>query len=158
VIRAHRNPENNISSACSLLEAMHGMYFESDCLDRHQLCKDAIDFTEHVFSHASNDLESRKDPENNAHVLFDNLVRDPINTVRAVYQQLNLEFSSEYEQILKDHVAEDKKKRESAKKNGESNHGMFQHDPERFGLDKNVFKKEVFQNYIKKYGLNSNKL
>jgi hypothetical protein len=141
---------------------MHGTYYEADCLDRHALGRDVTDFTEYIFNAAPKDLEERGSPENSANVLFDNLVRDPIGTVRDVYQQLKWDFTPEYKLILQEHVAADTLKREAkkceSKREGKSGHGMYHHSSDRFGVDQSIFAQDTFKEYIDKYGLQDNKL
>jgi hypothetical protein len=139
---------------------MHGTYYEANCLDRDSLGVNVKNFTEYVLKQTPIDLAEHVNPDNSADVLFDNLVRDPISTVRDVYKQLNWEFSSEYEEILMDHVAADNRKREAKKKSegGKGKHGMYQHTPDRFGLQKYDFKSGVYEEYVNMYGLQDCKM
>lgn len=137
---------------------MHGTYYEASCLDRHAVGRDVKHFTEYVLQQTPIDLAGYVQTGNAADVLFDNLVRDPVETVRRVYQQLHWDFSVEYENILRAHVAADKLKREADKSGrgrGGGKHGMYQHSPDRFGLEQFDFTEEegVYGEYIKKYGL-----
>lgn len=151
LVWAHRSPSTNASSACSLLEGMHGTYYEAGCLDRRQLGKDVTGVMEYVFQQTPKDLEESVQMKNCGHVLFDDLVLRPIDTVRRLYETFGWEMSDEYEKILLDHVAADKKKRESNKTSG--NHGMYKHTPNRFQLDKANLKKGIFNDYVEMYGL-----
>lgn len=86
-----------------------------------------------------------------ADVVFENLTRDPIETVKSIYRQFDWEFTKEYEQILKNYLAEDEKKRkvqfEKASKN------KFQvHSPEYFGLSKKEID-ERFADYMRNYSI-----
>jgi hypothetical protein len=141
---------------------MHGTYYEAACLDRLALGRDVKDFTEYVLQQTPRDLANHVHPDNCADVKFDCLVRDPIGTVRDVYEQLQWEFTPEYEKILTDFVAADKLKREDAKKTGGGGgggkHGMYEHSPDRFGLNKYDFKMGVYEEYVEKYGLQDCKM
>ena len=164
VVRAHRNPATNISSACSLLEGMHGTYYEASCLNRQDLSQDVVDFTQYVVQQTPQDLKSHVDDKSSCHVKFDYLVQDPLQTVKEVYKKFNWEFTAEYERILVDFLKVDQdkrneKKRMSNKNNKRQQHGMYEHTPDRFGLnDYDFHNDKIFSNYVKKFGLEDCKM
>lgn len=149
LVWAHRHPFTTISSACSLLRAFHEMYFERECLDPIDLGRRSLKYVFDVFSQAP--VEIAKAKLQCADVVFENLTRDPIGTVKSIYRQFDWEFTKEYEQILKNYLAEDEKKRkvqfEKASKN------KFQvHSPEYFGLSKKEID-ERFADYMRNYSI-----
>lgn len=137
---------------------MHGTYYEANCLDRHALGKDVKQFTEIVLQQTPDDLTKFVRHENTANVLFDKLVQNPIEAVRDVYKQLRWNFTPEYNTILQHHVTADKLKREAKKKSDGGKHGMYQHTPDRFGLGEFDFTTGIYEDYIRKYGLQDCKM
>ena len=63
---------------------MHGTYYEAHCLDRDALGKDAKEFTEYVCQQTPKDIMENVNSANTANVLFDQLVRNPVETVRGM--------------------------------------------------------------------------
>jgi hypothetical protein len=148
-IRAHRHPYTTISSACSMLRALHEMYFERDHLDPIDLGRRCVNYVFGVFSQAPAEISRAK--LQCADIVFENLTRDPIGTVKSIYRQFDWEYTEEYDRILKSYLAEDEKKRKVQFEKAKNN--KFQvHNPEYFGLNKKEID-DLFSDYIKRYSI-----
>eukprot|EP01031_Cornospumella_fuschlensis_P015802 gene15802-19305_t len=87
------------------------------------------------------------------HVLYENLVTDPVGVVRDLYSQLQLPFSAEHEAAISDYLEKNKEQREALKKSGKR--VLHEYRPEDFGLDPAVFSQGKFADYVEKFGIAS---
>jgi hypothetical protein len=135
--RAHRHPVPNINSGCNLLRAIHDLYYTHDCCEEKLMGPRTVNYCLRAVDSAINDLESTK--LDCGHVIFDELVKDPISIVKAIYKQFNWEFTKQYEDILIKFLDDDKKKRvvqfEKAKHSKQVNISELSLD--KYGLNEN---------------------
>lgn len=99
---------------CSLIKACHQTYFEKECRDDHALGQQLRDVTAKWLETAPKDIEKSGLP--NANVVYNDLIADPISTVKKIYDHFGWEFSKEYEHILNDFMEKDRQKREKIKR------------------------------------------
>jgi hypothetical protein len=76
---------------------MRGLYFDADGLDETAFGKQMYKLVERTLKDLPGEIAKSGLPC--AHVLFENLVANPIQTVKAVYKDFNMEFTSEYEKF-----------------------------------------------------------
>lgn len=129
MVWAHRHPIPTVSSMCTLLTAMRKLYYEKDreevlrgqglgvrvgeeCTGTAQdkdLGRRVEEMAAFALTQAPLDLAATGLPC--AHVLFDDLVADPLGVVRAVYQQFGWEVSPAFESAVLSYVAENTRSR-----------------------------------------------
>lgn len=163
---------------CTLLKAMHSVYYEKDTA-----CPDAEmggrlrDTAAQAVKQATADIASSGLPC--AHVVYNELVASPLDTVRKIYASFGWTVSAEYEKRIGEYMVENNAKRAAIKAKqqkqqqasssggggGDSNHkhpaqapkgsvtGLHTHKPETFGLTAEELTSGEFDTYIKKYKL-----
>lgn len=148
----HRHPVSAIPSMASLGKSLHQVYYTSDCRDDAGLGKAVKHCYENFLSRCADDLEASGRPT--SHVTYNNLVKDPVQTVKDVYAQFNWAFTPEYEQILKNFLAEDAAKRENLKKQKSTSAANLHHySPEEFSLTAEELSTGAFADYIKRFNI-----
>ena len=162
---------------CSLIKACHQTYFEKECRDDHALGHKLRDVTAKWLETAPKDIEKSGLP--NLDVVYNDLVADPIGTVKKIYAHFGWEFSREYEDILTAFMDKDRQKRDKIKreksgsfKNTSGKHSsssskdisnksgkdetadkLHTYLPEEFGLTEKELSEGVFAAYIAKFNL-----
>ena len=82
-----------------------------------------------------------------SHVMYKDLIKDPIGTVQKLYTEFGYEFTDAYKSKLEEYLFEDKKKRDATKGTRDKLH---QYTLEEYGLsDSDIDTK--FDWYMKKY-------
>ena len=122
------------------MRAMHGIYYEKHTFDPAAIGQNMLKLVQYSLNKAQQDLQETKQPC--AHVIYNELVADPIATVKSIYKDFNYEYTAEYDKILKDYLEENRKQREAVKlknakhgKAGNSNsQSLHEHDPTEFSL------------------------
>ena len=76
------------------------------------------------------------------HVKFDDFVRDPIASVKGIYQRAGMSVSTGYEQRMRDWLADPA--------NSGERHGKFQYSLEQYGLDEDDIRAR-FAGYYQKF-------
>jgi hypothetical protein len=122
VIHTHRDPMKVIPSLCSLVCMTRGIF--SDHLDN---SKAGPELAERMVSAVENAAETEEKYGNRiTNVMFDTLVKDPIGTVRRVYEQFGYQYSDEMEAGMKRWL----------ENNPQGKHGAHKYELEQFGLTK----------------------
>ena len=147
LIWTHRHPINAVTSMCSLMRAIHQMYYEPEGRDDVALGQKIKQISEKGFTECSDFLKKTSMPC--VHTIYNDLTANPIDCIKKIYSQLGWQFTKEYENILLAYLAEDKKKR----KNIHKSKGEHVYKPEEFGLTEEVLSSGIFAEYIKKYNL-----
>ena len=111
--RTHRHPVSAVPSLCSLLKAVHKVYYEPGTHDDARLGRAVRDLSAELLHAAP--LQIQQSGLASADVVYDSFVADPVGTVRALYAQLGWVFTAEYEAILHTFLAQDKEKRKAMK-------------------------------------------
>ncbi len=157
LVWAHRHPTPTVTSLCGIVQAMQSVYYEKSCTTPQQIGQRMSSIGGEVLCGASKFL---KDSNTNcAHVMFDNLVGNPIQTVKDVYKQFGWEVSARYEKILVDYLEENRKQREAFKaKAGRSDKAsMHDHKPENFGLTAQQLSEGLYGEYIREFKITTSK-
>lgn len=120
VIHTHRDPSKVIPSLCSLVCMTRGIF--TDHLDTR---KSGPELAERMVSAVQNAAETEaKYGDRITNVMFDSLVKDPIGTVRSVYEKFGYKYSAEMEAGMKRWLDN----------NPQGKHGAHKYELEQFGL------------------------
>ena len=152
-IWTHRHPQAAVPSMCSLVKAMHQVYYENECRDDAAIGRAVSDMTAHNLQNAPKDFQDTKVPC--ANITYNDLIKDPIAVVKSIYTQFGWEFTPAYEAIIKEYLAEDKRKRDAMKKGSGGSKGKVLHryTPEEFSLTTEELSSGVYADYIKRYNV-----
>jgi hypothetical protein len=132
VVQTHRDPKRVIASCCSLVCMVRGIF-----TDDQRLITTGDEFAgrmKYAIENAKTARETYGDRITD--VLFDDLVKDPIATVRNIYDRFGYQYSPEMEAGMKRWLAE----------NPQGKHGAHKYDLEQFGLN-NAMIDEIFRDY-----------
>jgi hypothetical protein len=157
VRRTHRHPVNAVPSLCSLLKAVHKLYYQpsthSDALLGRAICDMTADLLQKVPQDiAQSGLQS-------ADVVYDNFVRDPVATIQGLYKQLGWDFSAEYEVILRDHLRKDQLERDALKARKGRAEVLHSYTPEEFHLTtEELTQSPRYADYIRNFNIPALKL
>lgn len=160
VDRTHRHPISAVPSMCSLLKAVHSVYFEPECRDDFTMGKKIKETTESLLAQAPKDIEASG--LSCSHVSYNELVGDPIETIKSIYAQLGFDFSAEYEKVLKDYIDSNRKAREELKTKTASQKFKSQkskadrlhtYEPAEFGLTEEELCVGACGDYIKAFNV-----
>ena len=141
IIYTHRNPLKVLPSLCSLSASIRGIY------------TDELDFQaigQHWFNWLAKATEKSMQMRQSipAHQIYDlnypDLVSDPTETVRQIYEYFGYEFNSDLENNLKQYMTQ----------NPQHKHGVHRYSLEQFGLEANKVA-QTFENYCLKFNLSS---
>lgn len=150
LIWTHRHPVSAVPSLCSLVKAFHSVYYEPECCETDALGKSIAAGTGLALKNASRDIA-----ETNlqcGHVVYNDLVSDPIATVKRIYAQMKWDFSDEYQNRLESYLEENKKKREGlSKKQGHNSGTLHHYSPATYGLTESELCSGLYDEYVKKY-------
>jgi hypothetical protein len=151
LIWTHRHPISAVPSMCSLLKSLHQLYYENECRDEHKMGATILAVSEKLLQDAPREIKESKLPC--ADVVYNQMVKDPIQAVKNIYLQFGWNFTQEYENILLQHMAEDKKNRDAlkAKKQAEGNTNMHTYTPEEYGITAAALTSGGYATYIDKY-------
>ncbi|MBI3229568.1 MAG: sulfotransferase [Burkholderiales bacterium] len=108
IVQTHRDPGVVVPSLNSLLLTMHRTMVESAYdLDIKRIAKANTDSLVQMECH-SQQVREQLPPGSVFDVQYPELCRDPIGTVRSIYQHFGLEFTAEYEAILQQAIRTDR--------------------------------------------------
>lgn len=155
-IRAHRNPSGCMPSVCTLIQSLGELYYEPSCTNSKFIGKKAYETAAYVLDKGIESLQTLG--ADCIHVKYDNLIADPIQTVKDIYNYYGWEFTVEYHDILKEFLRIDKKKRDGIRKKMSrttttSASGLHQHNLEQFGITKESLTTGKYKKYIDQYQL-----
>lgn len=137
-IQTHRNPAQVVASYCRLIKNLRPVY--SDKLDEQAIGQEILGILSHQVEQGMKARTSIFD-RHICDINFSNLVRDPIGTVRQIYNQFGYELSHEMERNLHQYISD----------NVRYKHGQYSYSLEEFGLDSNQISTK-FQNYLEMFG------
>jgi hypothetical protein len=139
IIQLHRDPVAVVGSASSLIAASRSMF-----TDRAVLKQTGDDISRVLKWSLEKTMKERSvlEPKNITDVYFNDLMSDPIGTIKSIYKALNLEWSESLESILDT-------ERQVSKRN---KFGKHVYDLNDYGLSKELIR-EKFNRYIQKYNL-----
>ena len=102
MIMTHRRLDEVLPSFCSLAWAFNGLYFD----ENNSIARTTSTFR--AIQHIEKSIERIVKFRTRSHqsqkpifdVRYDNLIEQPINTVRRIYDHFNLQWSSEFEEAM----------------------------------------------------------
>ncbi len=140
LIQTHRNPVETSASLASLFFSLHSRTTER--LDVRRMTEAILSFHEHQIAR---NLEARDaHPGSLFDVYYDQLVVDPIGTVRDIYDHYGLAWSEEFAERLNCYLQQ----------NPRGKHGAHLYAPENFGQTRDTISKR-FAAYIERFELTS---
>ena len=140
LIQTHRNPVGTSASLASLFFSLHSRTTER--LDVRRMTEAILSFHEHQIAR---NLEARDaHPGSLFDVYYDQLVVDPIGTVRDIYDHYGLAWSEEFAERLNCYLQQ----------NPRGKHGAHLYAPENFGQTRDTISKR-FAAYIERFELTS---
>jgi len=148
LIWTHRHPVSAVPSMCSLLKAMHQIYFEKEGRDDSKLGFKVAEVSGNLLTTAPENI--RTSGLDCIDVTYNTLINDPLATVKSIYKQYGWEFSKEYETIITDYLAKNKRDREEKAKGKEQLHTYA---PEEFGLTEAELSSGKFAEYCAKFNV-----
>lgn len=142
---------------CTLTKAIHGMYFDRDTLYPNEHGQNVYNLTKVLLPKVDKELKALKVPI--SHVIFQNLVADPVGTVRQVYKDFGWEVSPEYEVVLQQFLKDNAERRAKiAERKGRSKSEPLNiYHPSEYGLTNEQLSEGVFAEYAKQYNITSPK-
>lgn len=150
LIWTHRHPISAVPSLCSLIEGFHHVYYEPELCDKPALGKALGDSTGDILNKACQDIEeSHLDC---GHVMYNELVKNPVETVKNIYKQMGWDFTDEYARIMDNYIADNNSKREEVSKKTEGK-ALHQYSPESYGLTENELCVGPYAEYISKFNV-----
>jgi hypothetical protein len=150
IVWTHRHPVSAVPSMCSLIKSLHQMYYENESRDDAIIGREIAKVSAAGLSDCSKDIiEANLDSVNITYEIF---VKDPIATVKGIYQHFNWTFTKQYEQILLEFLATDAKKRELKKKEQKAA-TLHAYTPEEYHLTSDELSTGVFQTYVEKFNI-----
>jgi Sulfotransferase family len=139
LVMTHRDPAEVVGSACSLIKYVRAIY--SDQVDLKGIGETFIDTFEIMIDRA----DAFKD-EHGAEAIHDvqyaDTVRDPLGTVRGIYQHFGMDFTPAIGAAMQTHLDA----------NPKGKHGTHSYDLAEFGLSKEAVR-DRFKGYIKNYDI-----
>ena len=140
LIQTHRNPVETSASLASLFFSLHSRTTER--LDVRRMTEAILSFHEHQIAR---NLEARDaHPGSLFDVYYNQLVVDPIGTVRDIYDHYGLAWSEEFAERLNCYLQQ----------NPRGKHGAHLYAPENFGQTRDTISKR-FAAYIERFELTS---
>lgn len=139
IIQTHRDPLKVLPSICSLCAMVRGIY--TDNVDLNSV-------GEHWLNRLANGLEREMQVRESANsaqfydVNYSALLRDPIGTVRQIYDYFGYPFSTRMEENLNYWISE----------NPQHKHGVHRYSLEQFGLNPGVVNSR-FANYRERFNI-----
>jgi hypothetical protein len=144
----HRHPVSAVPSLCSLIKAFHSVYYEPECCDINGLGRTLLSATGDILNNAANAIS-----ESNlkcGHVVYNELVKNPIETVKNIYAQMGWNFSDQYLRIMTDYLDANSKKRSEQTKSGGTLH---HYTPETYGISESELCTGRYAEYISRFNV-----
>lgn len=133
------------------------MYYERESLFPTQLGQAMLRENQHMLTKSMATMDDSS--QDCAHIMYDALVSNPIDTVQQIYTQFNWKYTAEYDAKLKAFLLEDNARRAAVKKTlNQSIDGqqtLNEHSLTDFGLCVDDLNTEVFKKYKKRFELDS---
>ncbi|MFA7604378.1 MAG: sulfotransferase [Novosphingobium sp.] len=139
LVMTHRDPAEVVGSCCSLLRHSRAIY--SDNLDLRRIGENLMETFEVMIARA--DAFKAKHGANAIHdVQYLDTVRDPIGTVRRIYERFDEPFTAGAEAAMQAYLAD----------NQQGKHGRHSYDLAEYGLTREGVH-ERFKGYIERYDI-----
>ncbi|MEL7038630.1 MAG: sulfotransferase [Cyanobacteria bacterium J06592_8] len=139
IVWTHRDPLEALPSVCSLTAILRSIYMDS--VDLKQIGEDLLDRTvEQVESGMA--VRPTAPSEQFYDVYYSDLVQNPVDTVRKIYEHFSYNFTSEHEANMNRWIAE----------NPKNKYGTHRYTLEEFELDKTIVNQR-FASYRQQFNL-----
>jgi hypothetical protein len=148
IVWTHRHPINAVPSMASLNQALHSVFYDSSGLDIPALGQQTKNGCKLLVETAQKDF--RDSGLDYAHVKYDELVKDPIGTIRNIYGRWGIEFTPEFETKLHEFLEADKAKRDALRSADHAK--LHSYTPEQFGLTADELRAD-FKDYIEAFNI-----
>ncbi len=139
LVMTHRDPAEVVGSACSLIKYVRAIY--SEHVDLKGIGASFMD-TFQVMIERANAFKKARGADAIYDVQYADTVRDPLGTVRRIYQHFGEPLTAEAEAAMAGYMAA----------NPKGKHGKHAYSLEEFGLSADSVR-EAFQGYIEDYGI-----
>jgi hypothetical protein len=139
LVMTHRDPAEVVGSCCSLIKYVRRMY--SDEVDLKGIGESFID-TFAIMIERADAFKAKHGAGSILDVQYADVMRDPVGTVRGIYEHFGEPFTAEAEQAMIAYVAD----------NPKGKHGRHSYSLEEYGLTKEGVR-ERFRDYIERYDI-----
>jgi hypothetical protein len=139
IVQLHRDPQKVIPSLCSLFAVYQGM--TSDCVAAKRLGPDIAELCDEGLRRGHAAREAHQ-PGRVLDIRYHDLVRDPLGTLRQIYDHFGYTYTEELERRARKWVEE----------NPKNKHGKHQYDLAQFGLDEATIDR-MFRSYCLRYDI-----
>ena len=139
LVDTHRDPIRVVASVCSLVTSLSGTFTDAD--HRTYITKHWTDMLE-VMVGRVDDFRARRPDVPAVDVLYEDLVRSPIETVHAVYDAFSEELPADAESAMTAYASANRK----------GKHGSHSYTLEELGLDRGELE-ERFGPYRERHGI-----
>jgi hypothetical protein len=153
IVWTHRKPTEAIGSLASFVRATQDMHEGSaEGINLEGLGQNVRHFGNSWIKRADDFLQNpRNKNHKRANIMYTQLIKDPIKTIKALYAEVGYEFTGEYEQKLREYIEANNAEREALKKKGGAGKGKVQsYDLMDFGLTDEIIASDLDW-YSKKY-------
>lgn len=137
IIQTHRDPVQLVPSFCSLMAQVRGVV--SDEFTPQEIGAEAMRLMDQMLRRSDEAL-STVDPGRVVNVHYTDLVRQPIETVRSIYDQLGLNYTDAFEGRMRRWISD----------NPKNKHGVHKYSLEQFSLSAGQVR-EVFSDYVRRH-------
>jgi hypothetical protein len=141
LVHTHRNPTAVLASVSSLMHGFRGAM--SDSVDKHAVGREQLEAWTWGLRRTMA-VRDRLGPDRVVDVQYDDTVRDPVGTVRRVYEHFGLERSPQVDDGVRAYLAD----------NPRDKHGTHRYTLEEFGLDRDEVD-AAFAAYRERFGVSS---
>jgi hypothetical protein len=141
LVHTHRNPSAVLASVSSLMHGFRGAM--SDAVDKKAVGREQLEAWTWGLTRTMA-VRERLGPDRVVDVQYDDTVRDPVGTVRRVYEHFGLERTGEVDDGVRAYLAD----------NPRDKHGTHRYTLEEFGLDRDEVD-EAFAAYRERFGVTS---
>jgi hypothetical protein len=140
-----------VPSLCSLVKAVHQVYYENSCRDDAAIGRGLTDLTARYLKQAPQDIAASK--LDCSHVTYNDLIADPVAVVKGIYKQFGWNFTAEYEGIINAYLAENKRQRDEVKAKKGSEASLHTYTAEEFSITTQELCEGEFATYVKRYNV-----
>jgi hypothetical protein len=139
----HRDPNESIASLISLFRTFMEMHWEGP-IELHKFGRDVLDFWTSTLHKADEAIQVTKCQV--YHVKYNDLIKNPAETVQAIYKKFGLDYTPEHNDLLQKYIIAKNEERERIKK-GQALHSYTLQE---FGLTTEIIEEKLGW-YLDKY-------
>lgn len=141
---------------CSLIKAVHQIYYEKESRDDAQLGREISKVSAMALEQGPKDIkEAGLDC---SHVNYEDLVSNPLQTVKNIYKQFGWIVTEEYERNILEYLEKNSAEREELKQQKSKDpSSLHSYTPEEFSLTADDLTAGTFGEYVKKFNLQMSK-